>query len=161
MKVIIPVLLAMSLALLNACGFALRGTTPLPPELQTLQMASMDPNSELEREVLRSLRGSGVDVVASGDVYVLGLGVEQGSERTLSVNSNARAGEYELEMRVQFQLSQAGTTVYGPDSVAVTRFYLTDPENAVAKAEEADLIRSEMRRELAQQILRRLQNAVP
>jgi len=161
MNVFGRIVLALSFTLLAACGFALRGITPLPAELQTLQLASMDPNSELEREVLRSLRGSGVNVVESGDVYVLGLGVEQGSERTLSVNSNARAGEYELEMRVQFQLSQAGSTVYGPDSVAVTRFYLTDPENAVAKAEEADLIRSEMRRELAQQILRRLQSAVP
>ncbi len=33
-----------------------------------------------------------------------------------------------------------------------------DPENAVAKNEEAELIRNEMRRELAQQVLLRLQS---
>src|SRR5690606_6429525 len=90
-------------------------------------------------------------------VYSLGLGQEQSSERVLSVNANARAGEYELTMQVPFQLRQDAAPIMGPETLALSRVYLADPENAVAKNEEAALIRDEMRLGLAFQILRRLQ----
>ena len=82
---------------------------------------------------------------------------EENSERALSVNANARAGEYEITMVVPFQLRRGTELVLGPETLSVAQAYLADPENAVAKNEEAALIRSEMRRELAQQLLRRLQ----
>jgi outer membrane lipopolysaccharide assembly protein LptE/RlpB len=43
----------------------------------------------------------------------------------------------------------------------LSKVYLADPENAIAKTEEAELIRTEMRRELALLILRRLQSFKP
>ena len=155
-----PVLVLL-LSLLSGCGFALRGTANLPEALQTLQLASVDANSDLQRELNRALRNAGVEIVDTASAYRLGLGLETITERTLSVNSNARAGEYELDLGVQFQLSQGGSMVLGPEALHVKRVYLTDPENAVAKSEEAELIRAEMRRELAQQILRRLQTVAP
>lgn len=144
---------------LSGCGFTLRGSVDLPPELQTLQIESPVPNSELVREVSRMLRNNAVTVAteARDDIWRLGIGAEQVSERVLSVNANARAGEYELTMDVAAQLRR-GTRVIGPETLSVSRVYLADPENAVAKNEEAELIRNEMRRELAQQILRRLQS---
>ncbi|HEY0963147.1 MAG TPA: LPS assembly lipoprotein LptE [Pseudomonadales bacterium] len=145
--------------ILGGCGFTLRGTVDLPPELNTLQIESPLPNSELVREVSRMLRNNAVTLTDTpdDDVWRLGIGGEQVSERVLSVNANARAGEYELTMVVDAQLRQ-GATVIGPETLSVSRVYLADPENAVAKNEEAELIRNEMRRELAQQILRRLQS---
>ncbi|MGV3592433.1 MAG: LPS assembly lipoprotein LptE [Gammaproteobacteria bacterium] len=154
-------LLAVSLllAVLGGCGFTLRGTVDLPPELHTLQIESPVPNSEIVREVSRVLRNNAVTLTdtATDDVWRLGIGGEQLRERVLSVNANARAGEYELTMDVAAQLRRGAETI-GPETLSVSRVYLADPENAVAKNEEAELIRSEMRRELAQQILRRLQS---
>ncbi|MEY4641251.1 MAG: hypothetical protein RLZZ227_1245 [Pseudomonadota bacterium] len=143
--------------LLSGCGFTLRGSADLPAQLRTLQVESPDPNSAIMREVRNSLRDNGVDIVDSGAPYQLGVGSEQNSERALSVNANARAGEYELTMSVPFQLRRGADLVAGPITLSVERIYLADPENAVAKNEEAELIRTEMRRELAQQALRRLQ----
>lgn len=145
------------LLLVAGCGFALRGLTPLPVALQTLELESVQADSDFEREVRRTLRNNGVTLVEADSRYRLVLGAESVSERTLSVNSNARAGEYELNVRVSFHLSEAGSLVSGPHELATSRVYLTDPENAVAKEEEAELIRAEMRRELAQQLLRQLQ----
>ena len=147
------------MVLLSGCGFTLRGSVALPAELQTLQVESPAPNSEIVREVSRMLRNNAVTLTddAPADVWHLGIGNEQLSERVLSVNANARAGEYELTMTVPVQL-QRGTQTLGPETLSVARVYLADPENAVAKNEEAELIRAEMRRELAQQILRRLQS---
>ena len=153
--------LAGTVCLVSACGFTLRGVTPLPPELQTLVLASAQPDGEFEREVRRALENNGVSLVESGAVYRLVLGGESISERTLSVNANARSGEFELALRVEYDLRQNGSVISGPNLLATTRVYLTDPENAVAKEEEANLIRSEMRRELAQQLLRQLQASLP
>ena len=146
-------------ALLTGCGFTLRGTVDLPDALQTLQLESPSPDSELVREVRRMLRNNEVTLVddAPATAWSLGVGSEQASERVLSVNANARAGEYELTSSVAVQLRR-GTEILGPETLTVSRVYLADPENAVAKNEEAELIRTEMRRELAQQILRRLQS---
>ena len=44
---------------------------------------------------------------------------------------------------------------------SIGEVYLADPENAIAKTEEATLIRNEIRSELAQLILRRLQAFKP
>ena len=150
---------ALLLLLLSGCGFALRGSADLPAALQTMIVAGEEENGELLQEVRRALRNSGVTIVEADSPYVLRIGRETSGERVVSVNSNARAGEYELEMNLLFQLSQGGTAVLGPDTVSLSRVDLTDPENAVAKEEEAELIRSELRRELAQQLLRRLQVA--
>lgn len=154
-------LLACALIALSSCGFTLRGSAALPPELQTLQVASADPNSDIARELRRVLRNNDVDVedAANNSDYSLQVGPEQTGENTLSVNSQARAGEYQLTMSVSFQLLNAGASVMGPETITLERVYLADPQNAAAKSDEARLIQQEMRRELALQILRRLQAA--
>jgi LPS-assembly lipoprotein len=157
------VLLACALIALSSCGFSLRGSAALPPELQSLQVQSADANSDMARELRRVLRNNdvNVDVEDSADSsgYSLQVGQEQNSESTLSVNSQARAGEYQLTMSVPFQLLNAGVSVMGPETITLQRVYLADPQNAAAKSDEALLIQREMRRELALQILRRLQVA--
>jgi LPS-assembly lipoprotein len=154
------VLLLCTATALSSCGFSLRGTAVLPAELQTMQVQSADPNSDITRELRRVLRNNDVSVdAAESSGYSLQVGQEQNSERALSVNSQARAGEYQLTMSVPFQLLNAGTPVLGPETITLERVYLADPENAAAKSDEAQLIQREMRRELALQILRRLQVA--
>ncbi len=154
-------ILACALGALSSCGFSLRGSAALPVELQTLQILSAEPNSDIARELRRVMRNNDVNVEDTETTggYRLQVGQEQNSERALSVNSQARAGEYQLTMSVPFQLLNAGTPVLGPETISLERVYLADPENAAAKSDEARLIQQEMRRELALQILRRLQVA--
>ncbi len=149
------------IGLLSACGFTLRGSAELPLALQSLQVQSADPNSAFVRELRRVLRNNKVVLDAGGVTdYRLQVGSEQFFERALSVNSQARAGEYELSMSVQFQLNNSETILIEPEIITLEKVYLADPENAVAKTDEAKIIQQEMRRELALQILRRLQALV-
>ena len=154
------VFISFCIVLLAGCGFTLRGSVDLPPELQTLSLANPNDNSDIKREVRRALLANRINLVedAQSERYALAVGNEQGSERILSVNSNARAGEYELTMSVTWQLLSQQDVVFGPEIISLDKVYLADPNNAVAKNEEAELIREEMRRELAIQILRRLQS---
>ncbi len=147
----------------GGCGFALRGSAALPAELQPLALLNVDNGTPLGQELLRALVSNGVELAtqASGASYQLEVGNEAAAERALSVNANARAGEYELTMSVPWQLRRGADVVLGPETLSLGKVYLADPDNAIAKNEEAELIRAEMRRELALQLLRRLQVFVP
>ena len=151
----------LSLSLLSACGFSLRGSSnaELPLELQTLQVLSQGGNNELMRALQRSLKSSNITVIddSQAGIYRLTIGTEQVSERVISVNSTARAGEYELSMSLSFQLDSDAESVLGPEILSIERVYLADPNNAVAKSDEGQLIRKEMRQALVRQILTRLQ----
>lgn len=158
-------LIFIALSLLNAgCGYTLRESAELPLALKTMQLETRDGNSEMARALRRSLTNSGVTLIdeTKDGVFILGLGREQDSEKVLSLNSNARAGEYELRMRISFQLvSSEEDFIIPPEILSLRKVYLADPNNAVAKQEEAELIKEEMRTELANQVLRRLESLDP
>lgn len=147
------------LSLLSACGFALRGSSSadLAPELQTLQVQGS--NTEIMRLLQRALASNRITVInqAQPGVYRLEIGSEQVAERVISVNSSARAGEYELSMILPFQLSSDSEFIIAPENLSIERSYQADPSSAVAKADESQLILKEMRQGLVTQILRRLQ----
>ncbi|MDR0780796.1 MAG: LPS assembly lipoprotein LptE [Pseudomonadales bacterium] len=150
--------------LLSGCGFALRGSAELPAQLQPLHLEAIDTDSDLLRELRRVLQSNRValapdagDGDGDGDGYSLGVGLEERSERVVSVNVNARAGEYELTLALPWQLRHGATLVAGPERLALSRTYLADPENAVAKSQEAEQILREMRQDLSRQLLHRLQ----
>lgn len=151
--------LLLAACLLAACGYSLRGSADLSPALQTLYLETLDLDSDMSRELRRALTSNGVELLTApaAGVYRLGIGQERSVERVLSVNSNARAGEYEISMSVPFQLRDENALLLGPETITLDSVYLTDPNNAVAKEEEAELIREELRREMVVQILRRLQ----
>lgn len=159
---IFPAVLLLTSCLLSGCGFTLRGAADLSPDLQSLVLVSADGNSDISRELTRSLRASNVTLIdnadAGTDTYQLLVGNTRSSERVLSVNSNARAGEYELTVSVPIQLRRGGEVVMPTETLSIAKVYLADPNSAVAKAEERELMEGEMRRELVNQILRRLQN---
>jgi LPS-assembly lipoprotein len=148
------------LSLLTACGYKLKGTTSveLPRQLQTLQLPTG--NSEILQGTRQALRQNGIVVIGENQagIYRLNLSNEQVSERVISINSGARAGEYELSMSTTIQLNSAADFIISPTLLEVQRSYLADPNNALAKAGEAELIQNEMRQALVDQVLRRLQN---
>lgn len=146
------------LTMLAGCGFALRGSVAIPA-IEPLYVENFENGTPLQREVFRALVNNRIvlaDELAAG-AYSLLVGNESSSERVISVNANARAGEYEINMSAQFQLRRGADPVMDPQILSLSKVYLADPENAIAKNEEAEIIRTEMRRELAQMILRRLQ----
>ncbi len=157
------VIITLTTLLLTACGFALRGTAELPASLQPLHLDNINDSTLMGRELLKTLVSNKISLAATPgpDIYTLSLGPETSSERAISINSNARAGEYEILMTVTFQLKRGSATAIPPQKLNLSKVYLADPDNAVAKAEEAVIIQNEMRQELSQLILRRLQAFTP
>ena len=89
--------------------------------------------------------------------YSVVLGPERFSQRNLSLNSEARAAEFELTMRSTFSVRNSnGKTVIEDTTSSVVKQMENDPRNVVGKAEEIRILKGEMRSELAQQIMRRI-----
>lgn len=145
----------------SACGFQLRGTgggSALPDKWRSMHLNSGNPNSELVRIVESSFSASGISWTSRDEAnYVLRLGSERFSQRNLSVNAQARAAEFDLQMSVDFVvLDSDGKTLMSRTTAAVNKQMENDPQNVVGKAEEIRVLRGELRYELASQILRRI-----
>ena len=148
--------------LLSACGFHLRGTagtgTNVPESWKSMHLVTGNPNSEFSREVRTRFAANGVQWQERADAnYVLVLDPERFSQRNLSLNSEARAAEFELTMSATFAVLDPDNNEVMPQTQAnVIKQMENDPRNVVGKAEEVRLLKSEMRAELAQQIMRRI-----
>ncbi len=147
--------------LLSACGFHLRGTgdVAVSEQWRSMYLVSNNPNSEFSREVKTRFAANGVawQEDKSTASFQLVLGPERFSQRNLSLNAEARAAEFELTMRSTFSVRDAaGEEIMADTTGSVVKQMENDPRNVVGKAEEIRILKSEMRGELAQQILRRI-----
>ena len=149
-------------ALLGACGFQLRGTgltgTMLPEDWTQMSLVTGNPNSELSREIGSRFAANGITWTERADAnYLLRVGPERFSQRNLSLNSEARAAEFELTLKADFTVSDStGRVVIEQDDAVIIKQMENDPRNVVGKSEEITLLRGEMRGELAEQMLRRI-----
>lgn len=149
-------------AMLCACGFQLRGSggsaTILPEDWKQMHLVTGNPNSEFSREILTRFEVNGVQWTDQKSAnYILYLGRERFQQRNLSLNSEARAAEFELTMSSRFSVKHQDRTEAMEETVAsVIKQMENDPRNATGKSEEIRLLKQEMRAELAQQIMRRI-----
>ena len=145
---------------LAGCGFQLKGSDAASSsaklEDMTLQLISSQPRSELTREVSRALSATGLMLLEEGDAMLtLVLQPEQFMRRNVSLTAQTRAAELELTLSADFTLNRQASNPTDARAT-VTRQMLNDPRNVVGKTEEIRLLREEMRRDLADQIARRI-----
>ncbi|CAH6932259.1 LPS-assembly lipoprotein RlpB precursor (Rare lipoprotein B) [Vibrio chagasii] len=153
LKVTIVVL---TVSLLSACGFHLRGDYSVPEELNKISVTSYDQYSTFTRMMKGQLRMNDVEIVPpSENTPNLHIISESVSERTLSLYQNTRAAEKELTFRSSYRVTipEIGSKTF---STSVTRSYLDNPLTALAKSVERDMIEDEMRKLATSQILRQM-----
>ena len=147
--------------LLAACGFQLRGTgggVEVPDDWRYMYLVTNTPNRELSRAVRTGFAANGVEWQEKEQAnYRVILGPERFSQRNLSLNADARAAEFELTMRSTFSVTDnKGETVMPQTTASVVKQMENEPQNVGGKSEEIRILKAEMRRELAQQIMRRI-----
>ena len=156
--------LSAMLMCLAGCGFQLKGSDAASSsaklEGMTLQLMSSQPRSELTREVSRALSATGLILLEEGDATLtLVLQPEQFTQRNVSLTAQARAAELELTLFTDFTLNQPESDPIEARATVI-RQMLNDPRNVVGKTEEMRLLREEMRRDLADQIARRISHSL-
>ena len=149
--------------ILSGCGFHLRGTSSvaLPPELSTLRVtmggAGYPPLLVEVRNALLALGDVRLTDDVSASVPVLQLHGESSTSQVLAIDSSGRISAYLLNYRVDYSLTGADNKPLLPkQSVKLQREYGFDRLNVLASEKQSEFLQNEMRRDVAQQILRRL-----
>ncbi|MEZ8286137.1 luciferase [Vibrio splendidus] len=153
LKVTVVVL---TVSLLSACGFHLRGDYSVPEELNKISVTSYDQYSTFTRMMKGQLSMNDVEIVSpTENTPNLHIISESVSERTLSLYQNTRAAEKELTLNASYRVTipKLGSKTF---STSVTRSYLDNPLTALAKSVERDMIEDEMRKLATSQILRQM-----
>ena len=158
----VPILL-LALAL-QTCGFALRGSDAISANLATLTLDLQQPQSEFSRLLRRSLDMANVEIAnpadaRDSDLPLLVVANERVSNRPVSINPRARASQVEIRLSIDITLTQAGTELIPTETLMVDRTYFQDIENIAGNQEEVQIITAELRRELVNQLMRRLESA--
>ena len=152
------------LLLLSSCGFHLRGTQgSVVPMIGGLHLSSSDEYSEILQSLRRTFVRAKVNVVeARNDAdYSLMVFGERNSRRAIATTSNISAAEYELRQEVDIQLRASdGHQLIPRVTISAQRVYSFDAANLESSAEEETLLREEMRRDLNDQIFRRVNTSI-
>ncbi|EJM67058.1 LPS-assembly lipoprotein [Pseudomonas sp. ADAK2 TE3594] len=154
-------LLVMGLAvLLSACGFQLRGTGTTELAIKELDLSARNAYGETVTQLRQVLESSGVKVY-SGAPYKLYLADEQESQRILSYAGAGRTGEYQVNTVLNYDIRGQGNLPLLSDKLEVQKVFIHDGNNLVGSDQEANDARKEMRRELVQRMMLRLQQLTP
>ncbi|RZU37053.1 LPS-assembly lipoprotein [Fluviicoccus keumensis] len=145
------ILLALSL---GACGFHLRGSYAIPPELQRLNVSAPG-NSALSQPLRDALKTAGISLDSGS--YTLTLTTEKLTKQTSNTDGRAKVAEYTLLYDVRYRISRPDDAEPAPEQkLSLRRSYQYDTTAIVGKSEEEETLIRELYADAAQQILRRL-----
>ena len=150
---------------LNQCGFTLRSNEVISSRFNSIQLNLQPPNSELSRLLRRRLDIAGVETQllttnqTDFNQPILVISDEQITSRPVTFNPRARTAQQEMRLSITILFEQGEQMLIRPETLFVERTYFEDVENIAGNQEEVVIIRAEMRGELVNQIMRRLEAA--
>ena len=143
------------------CGFQLRGEGSkflMPSDWKKFALRTSNPQSEFIKQVVMVFQTAGVEWESTSSAnHVLTLTPAKLSTHFQSLNSRARPSEIELTLTSYIAISNKdGVKILPETKIYVRRRVNNDPANATGVNEQINLITSEMRRQLAENILLRV-----
>ena len=145
----------------QACGFTLRGNDTIVSRFNSLNLELEQSQSDFSALLQRSLTAAGVTLLAQQleAAPILKVSNEQILIRPVSINPRARASQVELRLSASIALMVGGQPLIPDETLTVVRTYFQDIENIAGNQEEAQIIANELRQELINQLMRRLESA--
>ena len=155
------IVLLLSMLTAAGCGYQLRGAVSLPPELDAIHV---DGPPGIAGAFSQALEGGGIRVESTRDATtaLLQLDNERFSQRVLSVDPDTgKEREFELAYRVTFRVTGGdGTELVPRQTVSLLRDYVFDSDALLGSSREQGILRTEMRRDAAGQVVRRIAAAL-
>ena len=144
------------ISLLTACGWHLRGQANLPASLRILDVSMQAADFTTQKLLKQALQSNGVTISADAS-YRLHIVSDKASKRTLTVTSSAKASSYELKQVLSYQLfNEEGLALMVPTSITSYRTQEYDADATIAKANEEQTLRIELKRDNVNKLLKRL-----
>ncbi|MEC9412006.1 MAG: LPS assembly lipoprotein LptE [Pseudomonadota bacterium] len=159
-RVLMSLMTGILMLTLTACGFHLRGEANVPESLKTIYIQGLNIRQDsFGLQLKRALTRNGIQVL---DTYKEGAAVMTVVENVfdqnvLSVGSDAKVTEYELETRFSFKVSSpSGEPMSDVITVQARRDYQFDRNQLLAMSEQQQVIRDDLNKQMVQNVLRRL-----
>jgi LPS-assembly lipoprotein len=149
--------------LIAACGFHPAGTRPLPDPLKRVRIDMVQPYRVSEPPVETSLRdrltrrGALVETKDDEGVTLIRLSELKESREVLSVGPDGKALEYELILRVKYEVRTGQQVWVPPTMIEARRDYSFNAEQVLPKEQEAERLREYLEDELAELLLLRIE----
>ena len=154
-------LLVIGLAVvLSACGFQLRGTGTTELSVKEMDVSARNAYGETVTQLRQVLERNGVNVHA-GAPYRLVLTNEQENERAATYTCGSRSAEYELTTVLNYSIQGLNNLELLSDKLEMRKVYVRDGSNITGSEQEAKRARDEMRRDLVNAMVVRLQMLTP
>lgn len=155
-------LLLLTVLLLTACGFHLRGVAGMP--FDTLYLDAANPGTPFIAELRRTLEANKVKLVNTAEQadVVLNIVLELPEKQILTLGGSGRVNEFQLRYRISLRAYDLKGQDWIPaEEMMLRRDYIYDDAKILAKEAEETLLYQSMRSDMVQQIVRRLSRAKP
>jgi len=155
-------LLLLTVLLLTACGFHLRGQAGMP--FGKLYLDAANPDTPFIADLRRNLETSKVTLVNTAEQadVVLNIVSEIPEKQILTLGGSGRVNEFQLRYRVSLRAYDLKGQDWIPaEEMVLRRDYVYDDTKVLAKEAEEVLLYQNMRSDMVQQIVRRLSHAKP
>lgn len=145
-------LIAAALFGLTACGFQLRGDYHVASALAEVYLQAPE-RSDIQRQVQQTLHQRGIAIVTDPQQVVqIHVHEDRLERRILSMLSSGQVAEYELIYSLPITISY-GANHTSQHTIQILRDYQDDPNFALAKTRELELVLAEMRAEAANRLM--------
>ena len=151
------------MSVVSSCGWQLRGTSNLPPEMAHVYVEGLSRKNRFVQDLNQNLSFAGGSVTknpASAGV-ILKVHNDQFERRVVSLSEQGKANEYELIYRIRFELRKPDDSSLLPaQTIEIRRAYFNPQVQVIGKSEEENQIREEMYKEAVRTLLRRTEIAL-
>lgn len=151
--------------IIASCGFKLRGSLDLPPQLQTLYVKSSNPYGDVTKEFTNRLQASGVTVVNTQQDALLTVDILNSSfsSHNTTIGGSEQSQQYTLNYTMNYQvIDPKNNIIYGPLQTNTTQYFSTNTGELLENSDQFDEVKQQMRETLVNQAMYRLssQNAL-
>jgi LPS-assembly lipoprotein len=145
--------------LLSACGFYLRGVIEVPPWFNHVSIIANDGDKELVSALSSQLEANKIQIYSDPALakYWLIINKTNIQQRIVGIGANTSSRQYQLILTVEFIVeSVKAKIIKEPKLIFVSRQWTVNNDRLLGSNEEESVLLSEMKKEAAMQILRRL-----
>jgi len=144
------ILLFLTMLLLSACGFHLRGVVDFPPDISTVYIQTEDRYSPFYRELVAMIRKNGVSLAGgpgSADAVIHVLS-DESARRALTVSARNVPREFEVYYVVVCSVFVRGEEIVKSQRFILDRDYTYDETRVLGKAHEEEMLTNALARDL-------------
>ena len=154
---IIPIIFAASF--INGCGFHLAGEGDISGELSNTHIKTSSSSNEFLHLLEKNLRYNKINVVdANSATAWLRILREETEREVLTVDSDGKAREYELMLRITFEVTRPDNSILLKQQVIdISRDFVFEKSSLLGANEEEKELFKEMRNDAAKLVVYRLQ----